>query len=168
MFMRKIEINAYSYNEAKEKALELGMTVVRNVTPTYKKERPVDFDEFAERMIAKNHLENTAGVGCMVVLEAGTADTRERPYEYINNSVEGKLIKKRIFEVRTVEGDILIAESENKGQAAKDAKSAMKEVKKDMYCRQVYKVLGDKGLAFELKYVPSANTKEGRYVVFGN
>ena len=44
----------------------------------------------------------------------------------------------------------------------------MKEVKEDMYCRQLYKVVGDKGLAFELKYVPSVKTKEGRYIVFGN
>ena len=48
------------------------------------------------------------------------------------------------------------------------AKSAMIDVREDLYCKQIYKILGDKGLAFDLKYVPSANTKEGRYIVFGN
>lgn len=166
--MKKFEINAYSYKEAKEKALELGLTVVRNVTQTYKKERPVDFDAFAERMIVKNHLDNANGVACAVVLENGSADTRERPYEYVNNNVDGKLKKKRIFEVRTVKTDRFIGKAETKGTAAKIAKDAMKEVKEDMYCKQVYEVLGEKGLAFELKYVPSVNTKQGRYVIFGN
>lgn len=166
--MKKFEINAYSFDEAKNKALELGLTIVRNVTPSFKKEHPVDFDEFAERMLAKNHLENANGVGCVVVLEAGSADTRERPYEYINNTVEGALKKKRVFEVRTVKEDKLIGEAESKNEAAKLAKSAMKDIREDLYCKQIYKILGDKGLAFDLKYVPSANTKEGRYIVFGN
>ena len=166
--MKKFEINAYSYDEAKAKALEYGMTIVRNVTPSFKKEMPVDFDEFAERMLVKNHLENANGVGCVVVLESGSADTRERPYEYVNNVVEGKLTKKRIFEVRTVKNDVLIGEAETKSDAAKIAKTAMKEVKEDIYCRQIYKIVGEKGLAFNLNYVPSVNTKEGRYIVFGN
>lgn len=166
--MKKFEINAYSFDEAKNKALELGITVVRNVTPSFKKEHPVDFDEFAERMLTKNHLENANGVGCIVVLEAGSADTRERPYEYINNTVEGALKKKRVFEVRTVKEDKLIGEAESKNEAAKLAKAAMKDIREDLYCKQIYKILGDKGLAFDLKYVPSANTKEGRYIVFGN
>lgn len=166
--MKKFEINAYSFDEAKNKALELGITVVRNVTPSFKKEHPVDFDEFAERMLAKNHLENANGVGCVVVLEAGSADTRERPYEYINNTVEGALKKKRVFEVRTVKEDKFIGEAESKNEAAKLAKAAMKDIREDLYCKQIYKILGDKGLAFDLKYVPSANTKEGRYIVFGN
>lgn len=166
--MKKFEINAYSFDEAKNKALELGITIVRNVTPSFKKEHPVDFDEFAERMLVKNHLDTANGVGCVVVLEAGSADTRERPYEYINNTVEGALKKKRVFEVRTVKDDKLIAEAESKNEAAKLAKAAMKDVREDLYCKQIYKILGDKGLAFDLKYVPSANTKEGRYIVFGN
>jgi hypothetical protein len=167
MIMRKIEVKAYSYKEAKEIALEQGFTVVRNVTKTYLKERPVDFDEFADRMLVKNHIENAEGAACIVVMDAGSADTRERPYEYTNNVVEGRLKKKRVFEVRTVDGDELVGQDFTKGGAVKVAKDAMKQVKKDMYCRQVYQIVGDKGLAFELKYVPSANTKQGRYIVFG-
>lgn len=166
--MKKFEINAFGYEEAKAKALEMGLTVVRNVTLSYKKEQPVDFDEFAEEMIKKNHLDNAEGVACIVVIEPGAADTRERPYEYVNNNAKGQLKKKRVFEIRTIKSDTFIGEAMTKGDASKLAKSAMKEIREDLYCRQVYKVLGDKGLAFTLKYKPSVNTKEGRYIVFGN
>lgn len=166
--MKKFEIEAYSFDEAKAKALEMGMTVVKNVTPSFKNEKPVNFDDFAERMLKKNHIDTATGVGCIVVLEAGSADTRERPYEYINNVVEGQLRKKRIFEVRTKATDRLVAEGETKGDAVRAAKAVMKELREDLICKQVYRVLGSHELAFELKYVPSSNTKIGRYVVFGN
>lgn len=166
--MKKFEINAFSFDEAKAKALEMGMTVVKNVTPSFKNEKPVNFDDFAERMLKKNHIDTATGVGCIVVLEAGSADTRERPYEYFNNIVDGPLRKKRMFEVRTKADGKLVAEGETKGDAVRAAKAAMKELREDLVCKQVYRVLGDHELAFELKYVPSANTKEGRYVVFGN
>ena len=73
--MKKITINAYSFEEAKQKALNEGITIVRNVTPSFKKETPEDFDEFAQRMLEKNKLTNTTGVGCVVVTEPGSADT---------------------------------------------------------------------------------------------
>lgn len=166
--MKKITINAYSFDEAKQKALNEGITVVRNVTPSFKKENPEDFDEFAQRMLEKNKLTNTTGVGCVVVTEPGSADTRERPYEFINNVTEGQLTKKRVFEIRTVSDDTLVAEAETKVEAARLAKAAMKTVKKDLICKQVYRVDDDHALAFSLNYVPSSNTKLGTYIVFGN
>lgn len=166
--MKKFEINAYSLNEAKEKALANGVTVIKNVTPSFKNEKPVDFDKFAEDMLKKNKIDTATGVGCIVVIEAGSADTRERPYELINNVTEGPLTKKRIFEVRKKSDDTLVAEAETKGDAIRKAKNIMKEVRTDLVCKQVYRVLGDHGKAFELKYTPSANTNEGTYVVFYN
>ena len=166
--MKKITINAYSFDEAKQKALNEGITIVRNVTPSFKKENPEDFDEFAQRMLEKNKLTNTTGVGCVVVTEPGSADTRERPYEFINNVTEGQLTKKRVFEIRTVSDDTLVAEAETKVEAARLAKAAMKTVKKDLICKQVYRVDDDHALAFSLNYVPSSNTKLGTYIVFGN
>ena len=168
MFMKKITINAYSFEEAKQKALEEGITVVRNVTPSFKKENPVDFDVFAQQMLEKNKLTNATGVGCIVVSEAGSADTRERPYEFINNITEGQLTKRRVFEVRTAADDTLVAEAETKNEAARLAKAAMKTAKQDLICKQVYRVDDDHALAFSLKYVPSSKTKLGTYIVFGN
>ena len=168
VIMRKFEINAYSFEQAKEMAISLyGLTIVKNVTPSFKKSNPTDFDAFAQEMLEKNKLTGATGVACVVVKEPGSADTRERPYEYVNNVVDGTLSKKRVFEIRTVD-DEYVAEAETKGEAARKAKMAMKDFKKDMTCKQVYRVDKDHELAFTLKYVPSAKTKLGTYIVFGN
>lgn len=168
MIMKKFEINAFSLEEAKAKALEMGISVIKNVTTSFKNEKPVDFDLFAEEILKRNKIDNTTGVGCIVVIEAGSADTRERPYELINNTVEGSLTKKRVFQILKKSNGTLVAECETKGEAIRAAKNAMKSVREDLVCKQVYKILGSRELAFELKYVPSVNTKEGKYVVFGN
>lgn len=168
MIMKKFEINAFGLEEAKAKALEMGISVIRNVTTSFRNEKPVDFDLFAEEMLKKNKIDNATGVGCIVVIEAGSADTRERPYELINNVTEGSLTKKRVFEIMKKSDGTLVATGETKGDAIRAAKNAMKTLREDLICKQVYRVVGSHELAFELKYVPSANTKEGKYVVFGN
>lgn len=166
--MKKFEIEAFSLEEAKQKALDLGITVIRNVTISYNNENPEDFEVFADQMLKKHKLENTVGVGCLVVLEAGSADTRERPYKYVNNVVPGALTKKRVFEIRKKSDKSLVAEADSKNAAIRLAKGLMKSVKEDLFCKQVYRVIGNHELVFELNYVPSANTKKGKYVVFGN
>lgn len=167
--MKKIEINAFSFEEAKEKALAEGITVVKNVTASFKKsDENVDFNDFATEVLKKNKLDTTTGVGCIVVIEPGSADTRERPYTLVNNVTEGSLIKKRIFEIRKKSDDSLVATAETKGDAIRTAKKHMKEVREDLICKQVYRVQGDKEVAFSLNYTPSVNTKTGTYIVFGN
>lgn len=168
MIMKKFEINAFSLEEAKSKALEMGVSVIKNVTQSFKNEKPTDFDLFAEEMLKKNKIDNATGVGCIVVLEAGSADTRERPYELINNVTEGALTKRRVFEILKKSDGTLVATGETKGDAIRAAKNIMKSIKEDLVCKQVYRVVGAHELAFELKYVPSVRTKEGKYIVFGN
>ena len=168
MIMKKFEINAFSLEEAKSKALEMGVSVIKNVTKSFKNEKPTDFDLFAEEMLKKNKIDNATGVGCIVVLEAGSADTRERPYELINNVTEGALTKRRVFEILKKSDGTLVATGETKGDAIRAAKNIMKNIKEDLVCKQVYRVVGAHELAFELKYVPSVRTKEGKYIVFGN
>jgi ribosomal protein S5 len=53
-------------------------------------------------------------------------------------------------------------------EAIRKAKEAMSLYKEDMVCRVYYKVVNGKDVAFELKYKPSANAKEGKYIVFAN
>ena len=62
----------------------------------------------------------------------------------------------------------IIVAANTKIDAVRVAKSMMKTVREDMVCEQVYKVLEPKNVAFTLNYVPSAGTKLGKYVVFGN
>lgn len=170
--MKRFEINAYSLEEAKAKAAEMGLTVVRNVTQSWKNAgSPItdkSFKEFAVDSLAKNHLANAEGVGLLVVITNGSADTRERPYKYTNNVVEGKKAIERVYEIRRKDTGVVVATSDKKADAEKKAKSLMNDLKTDLECIIVYHVLEGKDLAFTLEYTPSANTKEGTYVVFGN
>lgn len=166
--MRIFEINAYSLNEAKEiAASQYGITIVRNVTVTYTKEKPESFEMFANDIFSKHKLTESSGVGCVVIKFPGSADTRERPYKYINNISEGQLKKHRVFEIRDTD-DKLVAEAETKGEAARKAKQIMKDIKKDLCCKQVYRVDKDHEVAFTLQYTPSSNTTLGTYIIFGN
>ena len=170
--MKKIEIKAYSLEEAKEKAVEMGLTVVRNVTQSWKNAKsPVsdkDFKIFAVDMFEKQRLANTEGLGMIVCVVPGSQDTRKRPYEVVNNIVEGKKQIERVYEVRRKDTNELIATAAKKSDAEDAAKKAMAAVKTDLYCEIVYRVKEGKALAFEVKYVPSINAVLGTYIVFGN
>lgn len=170
--MKRFEINAYSLEDAKTQAAELGLTVVRNVTQSWKNAgspaTDKTFHDFAEAMLEKNHLTVAEGVGLLVVTSPGSADTRERPYKYTNNVVEGRKQTEKVYEVRRKDTGALIASAAKKDQAEKAAKAAMSDVKADMECTIVYRVKDGKELAFTLDYVPSASAKLGTYIVFGN
>lgn len=170
--MKRFEINAFSLEEAKAKAAEMGLTVVRNVTMSWKNAgSPItdkSFKEFAVDSLAKNHLANAEGVGLIVVIASGSADTRERPYKYTNNVVEGKKNVERVYEVRRKDSGSVVATAATKSDAEKAAKKLMADVKADLECVIVYHVTEGKDLAFTLEYTPSTNTKEGTYIVFGN
>lgn len=170
--MKRFEIKAFSLEEAKVKAAEMGMTVVRNVTQSWKNAgSPVtdkSFKEFAVDSLQKNHLTNAEGVGLLVIVSAGSADTRERPYKYTNNVVEGKKNIERVYEIRVKNDGSVIGTATKKSDAEKLAKKLMSEVKTDLECVIVYHVTEGKDLAFTLDYTPSTSTKEGTYVVFGN
>ena len=172
MFMVKYEIKAYSLDEAKQKAADMGLTVVRNVTQSWKNvNSPVtdkDFKVFAVDIMAKNRLTQTEGVGLIVALDPGSKDTRERPYSFKNNIVEGRRSIKRVYEIRLKDTDELVGEAETKGDAIDLAKTLMTKYRTNMVATIVYRVTEDKDVAFELNYTPSASAKEGKYVVFGN
>lgn len=173
IIMKKLVINAVSLNEAKDYAAEQGLSVVRDVTPSWKKfGSPAigsqDFYDFANEMVKKNRLSNAEGVGMIVTVEAGTADTRERPYKFNNVISEGRKNYVTTFEVRRVDNGALVGRARKKKDAEKLAKKAMVDVKADMECNVVKTVKNGDSLAFTLDYVPSANAKTGTYVVFGN
>ena len=169
--IKKFEINAYGTEAAKEQATKMGINVKRNATQAWKNNNSPtsnnDLKLFAVEMLEKYKLENN-GDGIIIAVDPGTKDTRERPYSFVNNVVTGKKEKVRVFEVRTVEHNTLICETLTKDEAIRKAKEAMSLYKEDMVCRVHYKVVNGKDVAFELKYKPSANAKEGKYIVFAN
>ena len=170
----KYEINAFSLDEAKQKAAEMGLTVVKNVTPSWKnancpKFGTNDFKVFMADALEKKRLTAATGVGLIVATENGSTDTRQRPWTFNNNIKEGSRATKRYFEVRVKDTNVLVGSFETKGDAVRAAKAAMVDVKKDIYCDIVYRVVDpDMATAFTLDYTPSSNTKMGTYVVFGN
>lgn len=172
LFMKRFEINAFSLEEAKAKAAEMGLTVVRNVTMSWKNAgSPTTdrmFKEFAVDSLQKNHLTNAEGVGLMVVIASGSADTRQRPYKYKNNVVEGRKNLERAYEIRRKDTGEVVASKDNKSDAEKAAKKLIADLHTDLECIIVYHVKDGKELAFTLDYVPSVNAKEGTYIVFGN
>lgn len=171
MIMKILEIKAYSFADAKEQAAAQGLTVVKNVTGRYKNRAEAITDdprkEFCEKCFVDDKMTETTGSAYIVVVEKGSEDVRERPYKFNNIVTEGQLTKKRVFEIKTADGKV-VATAESKGEASRVAKNAMKEVKEDLVCEQVYRVDNDHKTAFTLDYVPSKGTKLGTYIVFGN
>lgn len=170
--MKKIEIVAHSLNEAKEKAAEMGITVVKDVTKSWKSANSPtndsDFKVFAVDSMEKNNLAKATGVGCIVTITPGTKDTKKRPYVFVNNVVDGTRNLQRVIEIRLKETDELVGEASKKDDAARLAKELMKKYHQDMIATIVYRVTEGKDVAFELNYSPSIDTKEGKYIVFGN
>lgn len=168
MTMKIIEIEAFSLDEAKTKAAEQGLTVVKDVTRRYVNAgSPEDVEPFAKEQFEKDKLTETTGTAYLVTKVKGSADTKERPYIFNDIKTEGQVTKKRVFEIRTVSGK-LVATATTKGQASRKAKAAMKEVKEGMYCEVVYRVDDAHAKVFTLDYSPSVKTQLGKYIVFGN
>ena len=171
--MKKLMINAVSSKEAKEMAAEQGLTVVHDSTLSWKKAgSPAvgtqEFYDFAIDNLKANKLTDAKGVGVVITLDAGVADTRERPYKYNNVIFDGTRRYVTTFEVRRKDNGALVGSAFKKRDAEKLAKKAMVDVKADMYCTVVKTEKNGNSLAFTLDYVPSVNAKTGTYVVFGN
>ena len=169
--MKKFTVNAYSLEEAKQLASENGITVIKNVTQSWKHaDSPFDgkaLEVFCADTLAKNNLVGAKGIGLIIAANPGSKDTRERPYKFKNIVSEGKRKTKRVFEVRLAKNDEVIGTANKKADAEKLAKELMKEYAQDMYAMIVHKVTEGKDIAFELKYTPSASAKKGTYIVFG-
>lgn len=174
--MVKKEFEVYSYEEAVAAAEAEGYKVIRNKTNSWKNAgSPVGdaaLKTFANSQFDKEKLTGVPGVGFMVVVSAGSKDTRERPYTYENVVTEGRMATERTYEVRRVDnGELVVSlagEGATKETAIKAAKEAMIEVKADLQIEVVYRVKDGKNVVGRLNYVPSINAQKGRYIFFGN
>ena len=174
--MIKREFEAYSYAEAVEAAEAAGFKVNRNKTASWKNAgSPIsskDLKDFCAEQLAKEKLTDVPGVGFMVVVSAGSKDTRERPYVYENVITEGRMETERTYEVRRADNGALVVslagEGATKNAAIKAAKEIMSDVKVDLNIEVVYRVKDGKNVVGHLKYVPSINAEKGRYLFLGN
>lgn len=152
------------------------------------------FKTFAVEYLRKA-TKGTAGVGAHVVLEAGIADSRERPYKVLTVSNEGTRKYQTVYQI--VEADLkkkskkviktdkegvekevveLTAEvialgsvvdtASKKGEAEAKMKEWITETKRD-YIVNVVKVTDHNPVASFGVYTPSTSAKEGTYIAFG-
>lgn len=129
-----------------------------------------DIKEFCLDYLAK-HTKNVKNAGCMITIEAGAADTRERPYK-VNDvkNEKGKRKYKTTYQLIDKKSGSVIAEtSETKAKAKEIAKSLYtdKGYKGDIVCTYTKQVLEGEPIAFEVEYTPSKSAKKGTYLCFG-
>jgi hypothetical protein len=169
--MKKFTVNAYSLEEAKNLAEENGLKIVKNVTQSWKNAKcPIEgrnLEVFCTEALSKNGLAGLAGAGLVIAVAPGSKDTRERPYKFVNNVVEGKRKTQRVIKICLTRNDEVVGTASKKSDAEKLAKELMVKYREDMYAQIVYEVKDGKDIAFELKYAPSTSAKKGTYVVFG-
>ena len=181
--LSQVEFNA-SFKNATQAWIKAGK-------PTYGTN---DFKVFATEYLKKS-TKGTAGVGAHVVIEAGIADSRERPYKVISVSnegtrkyntvyqiVEADLKKKQVKVIKTdkegVEKEVTETKAEllelgtvvdtasKKGEAEDKMKQWITETKRD-YIVNVVKVTDHNPIAAFGIYTPSTSSKEGTYIAFG-
>lgn len=166
--MKIFEIEAQCFDEAKTKALEYGIKIIKNVTSSFELEKPSNFNEFAENIFKKYDLENTTGVGCIVVINTGSCDVKKYPYIFTNNNIPGQITKTHVYEVYKQSTGELVGRYTTKGAAVKGAKQLIRTIKDTLICKQLYRVDEDHELAFMLNYHPTDKSCLGKYIIFGN
>lgn len=113
----------------------------------------------------------TEGVGCYIVVEAGSPDTRERPYTY-NNVVNEKGKRHYVSTIQIIDRDtnkILAEVVGSKTDAEKAAKELYTEhdFRGNLAGKMIHTVDEGEPLAFTMDYTPSKSAKLGTYLLFG-
>ena len=167
--MQKLEIQAYSTEEAKMKAFEKGITVVFDATKAWKKAHsPIltkDLEMFAAELMESRDMLDFKGAGMIIIVTYGNSGNRNRaPYELISARRKGRCRVVRTIEVRTKKENKVVAVSPTKTEALVKAKKLIRELKEDLYAKTVYQA---DDIDFEMKYHPSSTSIPGQYIVFG-
>ena len=171
----KLEVCGFKRAEAIEQA---PFFVQRDATQKYKAWKQnlghavtdKDIKEFCLDYLAQ-HTKNAPGVGCSITLEAGVADTRERPYK-VNDvkNEKGKRKYKTTYQLIDKKSGKIIAETnETKAKAKELAKKLYTEdgFRGDIICTYTKQVLEGEPVAFEVEYTPAKSAKQGTWLVFG-
>lgn len=126
--------------------------------------------EFEAEYLAK-HTKFAAGIGCSITFEAGSADTRERPYTMrdIKNEKGKRKYKTGYQGINPATGEVLFLNFETKTKAKEIAKElyTKKGYTSDIYCKYIKAVVEGEDGAFEVKHTPSKSAKMGTYICFG-
>lgn len=172
---KTVEVKAFSKSEAKKQAVDNnGIQVIRDATQAWVKAgKPITnsaLKEFCADYLTK-YTKFAQGIGCMIVVDGGVADTRERPYTTVDvKNTKGKRKFKRAFQLVDKEtGEILGVSLGTKKEAQDLGKNLYIKngYKGNIIAKVVHEVIEGETIAFEMTYTPSKATKLGSYLVFG-
>lgn len=173
MNFKKVETKGFTKQDAIAQA---PYQVIRDATQAWKTAgKPMtdkDLKVFCAEYLAK-HTKYAAGIGCSITFEAGSADTRERPYTVIDiKNEKGKRKYKTGYQgINPATGEILFTNFETKTKAKEVAKGLYTNEKNpykgNIFCKYIKDVVEGEVGAFEVKYTPSKSAKMGTYICFG-
>jgi hypothetical protein len=139
-----------------------------DATVSYKKaNQPVGeaLDTFADTYIT-NRVKGVSNLGFSITVEAGSADSREKPYTVDTVVTKEQRKYKTVYEGFTSDNKLVFT-ADNKNQAAKFAKKFVTDNKEAVTVRLARVVTSSQPLAMTVSYTPSVNTKLGTYIFFG-
>ena len=147
---KNVEVKGYTKQEAIAQA---PFQVIRDATQAWKT---------AGKPISEKALKE---------FEAGSADTRERPYTMrdIKNEKGKRKYKTGYQGINPATGEVLFLNFETKTKAKEIAKElyTKKGYTGDIYCKYIKAVVEGEDGAFEVKHTPSKSAKMGTYICFG-
>lgn len=168
---KQVEVKGYTKNEALK---EVPFQVIKDATQAWKNAgKPLTGNALKEFMseYLRVNTKFAAGIGCSITVEAGTADTRERPYTIydIKNESGKRKYKTGIQGVNPETGEILFVNFENKAAAKEAAKALYTEggYRGNVHATYVKEVVEGETGAFDVEYTPSKSAKIGTYLAFG-
>lgn len=168
---KQVEVKGYTKNEALK---QVPFQVIKDATQAWKNAgKPLTGNALKEFMseYLRVNTKFAAGIGCSITVEAGTADTRERPYTIydIKNESGKRKYKTGIQGVNPETGEILFVNFENKAAAKEAAKALYTEggYRGNIHATYVKEVVEGETGAFDVEYTPSKSAKVGTYLAFG-
>lgn len=165
--MKSLEIHAYSLEEAKLKAYKSGITVIQDITKSWKKSGSPILNQplriFAADELSKRKLFNFENVGIIITISPGIKNSKKNPLIVINHKRIGKCKLQKTIQLRLKSSDTIIGIAYSKAEAINLSKQLIKNYKEDIYAKTVY-VSND--IDFDIKYSPSVKSKLGQYIVF--
>lgn len=167
---KMVEVKGYTKDEAVK---QVNFQIMRDATQAWKAAgKPMmekELRAFCDKYLAQ-FTKYIANAGCIITIEAGSANTRENPctVKDIKNEKGKRTYKTGYQAINKATGEILFTNFETKAKAKEMAKALYKKgYKGDIFVKYIKDVVEGEVGAFEVLYTPSKSAKVGKYICFG-
>lgn len=145
-----------------------------DATAAYKKEGTPQgkyLEAFADKHL-NDKLKGASGIGYSITIEAGSADSRERPYKVTNVVTNGQRKWKSVYQglINVAEdgtGGTIVLTRDTKNEAEDAAKEYVTANRTKVTVRLAKSVTEGQATAMVVDYAPAKKTKLGTYIFFG-